>query len=156
MYILARNLIKIVVHLLFWGQMEHMEERGQSIASLCVDMETIINWTLSLCKRVRVTYSDFLNSCTSIELHYFLSTINNTGAKALTVKCRSQSLPLWIISIFPGHKKIILKTWPCITQRYTSSILNYNSFDFFDHKFAHSSYSKLYVKYHFFCCDLLY
>ena len=33
---------------------------------------------------------------------------------------------------------------------------NYRSFDFFDPKFDHSSYSKIYAKYHFFCCSLLY
>ena len=32
----------------------------------------------------------------------------------------------------------------------TLSIPNYRSFDFFDIKFDHSSYSKIYVKYHFF------
>jgi hypothetical protein len=34
----------------------------------------------------------------------------------------------------------------------TPSIPNYNSFDFFDPKFDHSSYSKIYAKYHIFCC----
>jgi len=31
----------------------------------------------------------------------------------------------------------------------TQSILNYKTFDFFDIKFYHSSYSKIYVKYFF-------
>jgi len=30
------------------------------------------------------------------------------------------------------------------------SVLNYMSFDFFDYKFDHSSYSKFCIKYHFF------
>jgi hypothetical protein len=38
----------------------------------------------------------------------------------------------------------------------TKSIPNYSSFDFFNPKFDHSSYLKICVKYHFFCCDLLY
>ena len=32
----------------------------------------------------------------------------------------------------------------------TKSVPNYRSFDFFDLKFDHSSYSKIYVKYPFF------
>ena len=38
----------------------------------------------------------------------------------------------------------------------TPSILNYKSFDFFYFKFDHSFYLKIYIKYHFFCYDLLY
>ena len=38
----------------------------------------------------------------------------------------------------------------------TPSVLNYRSFDFFYPKFNHSSYSKIYVKHHFFCYGLLY
>ena len=38
----------------------------------------------------------------------------------------------------------------------TTSVPNYSSFDFFDLKFAHLSYSKICAKYHFFCCGLLY
>ena len=38
----------------------------------------------------------------------------------------------------------------------TPSVLNYMSFDFFNLKFDHSFYSKICVKYHFFCCGLLY
>ena len=34
----------------------------------------------------------------------------------------------------------------------TLFVLNYRSFDFFDLKFDHPSYSKNYVKYHFFLC----
>ena len=36
----------------------------------------------------------------------------------------------------------------------TPSVSNYRSFDFFNPKFDHSSYSKIYAKYHFFCCEL--
>ena len=38
----------------------------------------------------------------------------------------------------------------------TRSISNCRSFDFFDQKFDHSSYSKICAKYHFFCGGLLY
>ena len=38
----------------------------------------------------------------------------------------------------------------------TQSILNCKTFDFFDTKFDHSSYSKIYVKYHFFRRGLVY
>ena len=38
----------------------------------------------------------------------------------------------------------------------TQSILNYKTFDFFDIKFDHSSYSKICVKYHFFRRGLIY
>ena len=34
--------------------------------------------------------------------------------------------------------------------QYTQSIPNYKSFDFFNIKFDHSSYSKFYTKYYFF------
>ena len=40
--------------------------------------------------------------------------------------------------------------------KYTPSVPNYRSFDFFNPKFDNSSYSKIYAKYHFFCCELLY
>ena len=36
----------------------------------------------------------------------------------------------------------------------TQSILNCKTFDFFDTKFDHSSYSKIYAKHHFFCHGL--
>ena len=38
----------------------------------------------------------------------------------------------------------------------TPSVSNYRSFELFDLKFDHSSYSKICAKYHFFCCGLLY
>ena len=38
----------------------------------------------------------------------------------------------------------------------TPSVPNYRSFDFFNLKFDHSSYSKICTKYQFFCCRLLY
>ena len=44
----------------------------------------------------------------------------------------------------------------CEILHITSSIPNYKTFDFFDTKFDHSSYSKIYVKYHFFRRGLVY
>ena len=38
----------------------------------------------------------------------------------------------------------------------TPSVPNCSSFDFFNPKFDHSSYSKIYTKHRFFCCGLLY
>ena len=37
----------------------------------------------------------------------------------------------------------------------TKSVPNYSSVDFLDPKFDRSSYSKIYAKYHFFCCGLV-
>ena len=37
-----------------------------------------------------------------------------------------------------------------------NSILNCSSFDFFNSKFDHSFYSKIYTKYYFFCCGMFY
>jgi len=37
----------------------------------------------------------------------------------------------------------------------TQSVPNCKSFDFFNINFDHSSYSKFYTKYHFFCCVLV-
>ena len=51
---------------------------------------------------------------------------------------------------FIGQEKNI----PLVVH-YTPSVPNYRSFDFFHLKFDHSSYSKIYAKYHFFCCGLL-
>ena len=45
-------------------------------------------------------------------------------------------------------RSLILLTTPIVS--------NYRSFDFFNLKFDHSSYSKIYVKHHFFCCELFY
>ena len=42
------------------------------------------------------------------------------------------------------------------SKQHTPSVPNYKSFDFFNPKFDHSSYSKIYAKHHFFCCRLLY
>jgi len=44
----------------------------------------------------------------------------------------------------------------CGTLSNNPSVRNYSSFDFFNPKFDHSSYSKIYAKYHLFCCELLY
>ena len=41
-------------------------------------------------------------------------------------------------------------------KKNTPSVSNYRSFDFFDLKFDHSSYSKICAKHNFFCCGLLY
>jgi hypothetical protein len=49
--------------------------------------------------------------------------------------------------IFKWGKHILVRT---------KSVLNYSSFDFFYTKFNHSSYLKIYAKYHFFCCGVLY
>jgi len=38
----------------------------------------------------------------------------------------------------------------------TPSDSNYRSFEFFNSKFDHLFYSKIYAKYYFFCCELLY
>ena len=47
--------------------------------------------------------------------------------------------------------------WPGRTSLInTPSVLNYRSFDFFNLKFEHSSYLKIYAKHHFFYCELLY
>jgi len=43
-----------------------------------------------------------------------------------------------------------------LLSRYTPSVSNYTSFDFFYLKFDNSSYSKICTKYHFFYCGLLY
>ena len=37
-----------------------------------------------------------------------------------------------------------------------NSVLNCSSFNFFNSNFDHSSYSKNYIKYYFFCCDMFY
>ena len=46
--------------------------------------------------------------------------------------------------------------WSPKRKNDTPSIPNCNSFDFFNPKFDHSSCSKNCVKYHFFCCAMLY
>ena len=43
-----------------------------------------------------------------------------------------------------------------VVRAVTPSVPNCRSFDFFNPKFDHSSYSKICVKHHFSCCGLLY
>ena len=54
------------------------------------------------------------------------------------------------------RKTCLSKNKKLFVNIYTPPVPNYNLFDFFDHKFDHSYYLKIYVKYHFFYCELFY
>jgi len=57
---------------------------------------------------------------------------------------------LWYCQI-RGTEEALFKLLCC-----ASSVSNYMLFDFFDINFDQSFYSKIYAKYYFFCCGLLY
>jgi hypothetical protein len=78
--------------------------------------------------------------CFRITNAVFFSPEENTG---INLELNSQYLLCQLIRCMHGLAS-------------TQSIPNYKTFDFFDTKFDHSSYSRIYVKYHFFCRSLVY
>ena len=76
------------------------------------------------------------------------------GILEINIKC-------WVHTIHQRRSLVQIWSWgvtvsSTILLQCTQSILNCKSFDFFNIKFDHSSYSKFCTKYHLFCCVLVY
>ena len=62
----------------------------------------------------------------------------------------------WFIYTISNSFDQIILSPATILYNTTPSVSNCRSFDFFNPKFGHSSYSKIYAKHYFFRCGLLY
>ena len=82
---------------------------------------------------------------------------NKPNETSLTKKERRKATPNKVLRYFPIKPRLKRLFMNKETAKLTTqSIPNCKTFDFFDTKFDHSSYSKICVKYHFFRRSLVY